>query len=573
MSDPAGQPRPRGRPRTTGACTCDRCGRSTAKIRVRWPDGKICGICFQDATRTFGSCGQCGRDRLLPGRDGDRRLCRACAGITTDLDRHRCGAEGEHHRHGLCARCTLRDDLTALLLPRSRSPQPALARFIDVLANVDRPESIHIWKRNPKVRQLLASLGFGGITLGHEGLDAAPAGPAREHVRQLLVHHSLLPARDDDLARFEAWLQTRLTSIEDLAVRQPLEQFATWHHLRRVRSRVRSGDDVSGAVDTSKQEITEAGRFLAWLASRGKTIATCQQADVDEWLSGGPTTRHAIRTFTVWSTRQKVSPSLAIGFRQARSSRLITQDERLDLLARCLTGEPETLPYRVAAVLLLLYAQPLVRVARLRTENILVAPAETSIQLGRSPAAVPGPFARLLRDHLAARPNMRTANTSGNQWLFPSTRAGQHLHPQSIMARLRGIGIDLLGARNAALRDLVRQVPAPIIATQLGYSHQVTLRHAALAAEPMSQYARTSPQEHDASLARCPGTGDVHHGRALASRVARGANPGAVLEPDPGGRQQSTLVSAFLAAARQGISPRCWPCWTPAWSCAPTRRR
>ncbi|MGI8760245.1 MAG: hypothetical protein ACR2LF_02875 [Jatrophihabitantaceae bacterium] len=31
--------------------------------------------------------------------------------------------------------------------------------------------------------------------------------------------------------------------------------------------------------------------------------------------------------------------------------------------------------------------------------------------------------------------------------------------------------------------------PAPIVATQLGYSHQITQRHAALAAEPMGKYS------------------------------------------------------------------------------------
>jgi hypothetical protein len=57
----------------------------------------------------------------------------------------------------------------------------------------------------------------------------------------------------------------------------------------------------------------------------------------------------------------------------------------------------------------------------------------------------------------------------------------------------RESGIDLLGTRNAALREIVRQVPAPIAATHLGYSHQVTQKHAALAAEPMSRYpSRTS---------------------------------------------------------------------------------
>ena len=242
-------------------------------------------------------------------------------------------------------------------------------------------------------------------------------------------------------------------------------------------------------MHASKQEITEVARFLAWLAERGKTISTCGQGDVDEWLAGGPTTRHAIRTFIVWSGEQKLNPELSVGFRQARSSRLITQDDRLGLLRRCLAGEPGTVPYRVAGSLLLLYAQPLVRIAAMQTTQVQVAPTELRILLGDEAAPVPEPFAQLLREHLAARPNLRTANTAGSPWLFPGYRAGRHLHVQSIMDRLRAIGIDLLGARNAALRDLVRQVPAPIVATQLGYSHQVTQRHTALAAEPMSKYA------------------------------------------------------------------------------------
>lgn len=56
------------------------------------------------------------------------------------------------------------------------------------------------------------------------------------------------------------------------------------------------------------------------------------------------------------------------------------------------------------------------------------------------------------------------------------------------MDRLRDFGIDLLGTATP-LRDLVRRVPAPIVATHLGYSHQVTQRHAELAAQPMSKYA------------------------------------------------------------------------------------
>jgi hypothetical protein len=85
--------------------------------------------------------------------------------ITTDLDCHRCGAEGEHHRRGLCTRCTLRDDLTAPAAPPGRAPEPMLTRLVDVLVNVDGSESIHTWKRNPKVGLLLQNLASGDITL------------------------------------------------------------------------------------------------------------------------------------------------------------------------------------------------------------------------------------------------------------------------------------------------------------------------------------------------------------------------------------------------------------------------
>lgn len=70
-----------------------------------------------------------------------------------------------------------------------------------------------------------------------------------------------------------------------------------------------------------------------------------------------------------------------------------------------------------------------------------------------------------------------------------SARAGKHLDPQSIMLRPRKLGINLLGARNAAIQNLVAEVPPPLVAELLGYSYQVTHRHAEITAQPWSQYA------------------------------------------------------------------------------------
>jgi hypothetical protein len=109
------------------------------------------------------------------------------------------------------------------------------------------------------------------------------------------------------------------------------------------------------------------------------------------------------------------------------------------------------------------------------------------LRLGDQPAPVPEPFADLIREHLATRPNLR--HGAGTPWLFPSTTPGQHISANTLMERVRDLGINLLGARNAALRDLVTQAPAPVVATMLGYSYQVTARHAADAGVPMASYA------------------------------------------------------------------------------------
>jgi hypothetical protein len=65
----------------------------------------------------------------------------------------------------------------------------------------------------------------------------------------------------------------------------------------------------------------------------------------------------------------------------------------------------------------------------------------------------------MLKHHLHNRPNLRTAGGGGNPWLFPSSHPGKHIDPQSIMHRLRDLGINLLGASNSALQNLVAAVP------------------------------------------------------------------------------------------------------------------
>jgi hypothetical protein len=107
---------------------------------------------------------------------------------------------------------------------------------------------------------------------------------------------------------------------------------------------------------------------------------------------------------------------------------------------------------------------------------------------------VPEPFAALLLQATAQRDNLQTATNPGARWLFPGRRAGQPLHVGTLSQLVRDLGIPALAGRTAALRQLVLQVPAPVVAQALGYHHNTTTRVATEAGTPWSRYA---PGDHN----------------------------------------------------------------------------
>jgi hypothetical protein len=221
-------------------------------------------------------------------------------------------------------------------------------------------------------------------------------------------------------------------------------------------------------------------KFLLWLhEAYQRTAATCTHQDVDEWLATGPTTRSAIRTFFVVAKKARLNTNVNIQHRAAKTSPSLSQDQRLAWIHELLTGSSESLPYRVAGMLLLLYAQSLAKVVTFPTSIIDDSDTGMSITLGQHPTDVPEPFASLLREHLASRPNLRIGAGPNSPWLFPSTLAGRHLHPNTVMDRLRDLGVNLLGARNRAIGELVlprrRSLPRPS-ATALRWRSSTLIR-------------------------------------------------------------------------------------------------
>jgi hypothetical protein len=106
-----------------------------------------------------------------------------------------------------------------------------------------------------------------------------------------------------------------------------------------------------------------------------------------------------------------ICPGSTFPYRRARVRPILGQQERLSLLRELLDNDQRPLPYRVAAILLLLYAQPITRISRLTIDHVTTGDDGVWITFDADPVPVPvpEPFADVVRRHLHARPNMMTA--------------------------------------------------------------------------------------------------------------------------------------------------------------------
>jgi hypothetical protein len=295
--------------------TCARCGRRAAKT-ANWPDGPICRTCHDRAARTRGRCPGCQADRLLPGCRADRTpICRDCAGITRSFFCDRCGFEGLLCRGRLCERCTLTDQLTAVLDDGTGRINPALLPLFYALTSMAKPRSGLHWLRSPQVAQLLTDLAAGRIPLTHKALHTLPNWRTVAHLRDLLMACGVLPAIDKQLLHVETWLHRRLAGLE--RDRNPharvLCQFGVWYQLPRLRAKARTRPLTPAARRFAGEQFTQAQHFLAWLDARDRRPAELRQADVDAWhATNREHYKRALRAFLIWAIAAGHLPRLAL---------------------------------------------------------------------------------------------------------------------------------------------------------------------------------------------------------------------------------------------------------------------
>jgi hypothetical protein len=392
-----------------------------------------------------------------------------------------------------CARCALSDQLAAALDDGTGRVNPALVPLFAALTSMAKPKAGLIWLRNPKVPELLGDLASGRIPLTHEALHAVASWRTAAYLRDLLMTCGVLPTIDKQLAHYETLLHRRLADLADAGSPhlRLLRQFAVWYQLPRLRAKAQARPLTPSHRQFASDQLTQAHGLLGWLAARAHTLAQATQADLDAWhATHNDHQRRCLRAFLRWAMRAGRLPRLKLPPLLVRRAAPITQHRRLELLGQLLTDQDRPLRSRVAACLMLLFAQPATRVVRLTIDDVTrAADGQVFVRFGEPATPVPEPFATLLLQATAQRDNLQTATNPGARWLFPGRRAGQPLHASHLSQLVRDLGIPALAGRTAALRQLVLQVPAPVVAQALGYHHNTATRVATQAGTPWSRYA------------------------------------------------------------------------------------
>lgn len=465
-----------GRPICASCCPrvdaeCAHCGELRPPT-ARWAEGPVCERCYRAALTRRGRCDRCGRERRLvsPPGPGAARCC-DCAGIPARAACSQCGREDRLFERGRCGYCALARRASELLTgPDGRLPA-ALVAVRDAIAASDPPFAALNWLRQGAGAPILAELASGTMAVTHDALDAHPRPRAAGYVRQLLVAHGALPERSESIAWLEHWIATTVAAIDDPEHRRLVHTFATWQTVRRLRRRAaRVAPTRRVAIRYARNQVAAAVAFLAWLDDHHLTPVGCTQEHVDIWLTTGPASRRDARHFLAWTAQRGLTVTFTISAPPEHDGDALDADERWAIARRLLRDDSLELLDRVAGSFVLLYAQPLSRVAVLTHEQITTSNGTVSVRFGRHAIDIPAPLDQLVATLAATgrRPHTSIGTPTTSLWLFPGHLPGRPVTAGRLGARLGSLGIDARAARRSALIQLAAELPAPVLADSLG---------------------------------------------------------------------------------------------------------
>lgn len=478
---------------------CSHCGRLRSPT-AQWAEGPVCGSCYQRALAAKATCPACGQHRRLLRRPGDGpAVCADCIGVEPTHVCSACGVEDALYDKGLCPRCSLVGRLTALLGEPHQRARLGLEPLFVALSHAPSAKAVLDWLvKSKRATGILARMGRGELACSHEALDSLPDSMVVRHLEHLLVATGALPDRDPILAGLERWVDDFLDKIDDPDTAKLLRPYANWKVLWPLRAKSERSPLTEGTGYGARDRLKSAAMFLTWLGERGRTPGECRQVDVDAWMTTHrPHRTKPVRAFVMWAMARGAMPRLDYpNNRGLRVAPAIAGDDRW-AVARRLLHEPGLDPAdRVAGALVVIYAQPVSKISRLRLSDVATAAEGVRLRLGTTLVTLPEPLAGHVRELVARRRSPAKARLPQEvPWLFPGRAPGRPFGEVSLAARLRRLGIEPSRARQVALFQLSAELPAAVVADLLGVHITTATAWARIAGRDWAGYAATRAKE------------------------------------------------------------------------------
>lgn len=468
--------------------TCAQCGR-----RERYPtevlEQLLCSPCERRFRRNPQPCPGCGQVKVLAFYDTRRRpSCAACTANTAVYACAECGREDSPFGTR-CGVCELRRRLTDLLADPTGVIHPQLQPLFDLLMAGPRPRTTIGWLIRPGARpDILHAMARHQMPISHTAFADLPCNRGVNYVRDLLVAAGVLPVYDAPVERITPWLRSILNSLPKPDA-ELISRYANWHILRRLRAARRTGTPTQKAAEHARAEILTAIRFLAWITDQHATLSGITQPDLELYLAQHPRKADTLTTFLDWTNRSGLTAALRIPPRPRTHPHLNLSDEqRWRHVETLLHDDTIRLYARIAGLFMLLFAQPVTRICRMRADQITHHDNQkVTVTFDAVPIELPDPLDQLVLEHLTRRGKASFASRP-DIWLFPGGIPGRHLVTENIRAELVAHGIRPSHARKAAMFQLAAQIPAPVLADLTGLATTTAVRWAALAARDWAQY-------------------------------------------------------------------------------------
>ncbi|MFI9538341.1 hypothetical protein ACIG56_34560 [Nocardia fusca] len=424
---------------------------------------------------------------MLAFYDSQRRpACAGCTGNRPVFACPRCGREDNPYGR-FCGPCTLRERATELLADHSNTVHPRLQPLFDAWMSGNRSQTTLIWLGKPSSStDILRAMALGELPISHAAFDDLPCNRRVNYIRDLLAATGVIEPYQPLITRTTHWLNDILAQLPKHHV-EVIRPFAQWQLLRHLRMLEAQDKLTRGAVQGARADILTATRLLDWLDEHDIAIGQATQSDLDRYLAHYPGRGPILLRFLKWTNHTRLTQGLQIPTPDRPVPQvLLSHDRRWQHVETLLHDNTIRRYTRIAGLFMLLFAQPLSRICRMRPDQIALLPDTVTVTFDTVAIEMPEPLDQLLREHLDQGGPASYANT--DTWLFPGRLPGKHLVTENIRSELVAHGIRPHHARHAAMFHLAADLPTPVLAELLGISPTTASRWAALSARTWAQY-------------------------------------------------------------------------------------